>query len=75
MEGRTLISRLKRQIEKIVWITLFWIVISVFQFLTGYSTLIQLNCDLTGLNATTYFMGSILTGVTAGLIGGSFMVF
>jgi adenylate cyclase len=68
-------SKFKSQVAKIVWITLFWIVISVFQFLASYSTLIQFNYDLTGLKTIMILKGSIITGFIAGLLGGSFIVF
>jgi adenylate cyclase len=66
---------MKSQVEKVIWITMFWIMISVFQFLTGYSTIRQFSCDLTGLNASTFLIGSVITGIAAGILGGSFMVF
>lgn len=68
-------SRYRSQFVKIIWITLFWILISMSQFFTGYSTLLQFQCDIEGLKATTYLAGSIVTGLTAGIIGGTFMVF
>ena len=74
MQKKLLSPKLKDQIEKIVWITFFWMIISIFQFLTGYSTLHQFNCDVAELNATTYLLGSIVTGISAGIIGGSFLV-
>jgi len=67
-------SKFKGQMVKIIWITLFWIVISVFQFLTSYSTLIQLDYDLTDLNIIMFIKRSIFTGFIAGLLGGSFIV-
>jgi len=75
MQEHQLTSSLKNQAEKIIWITFFWILISVFQFMTGYTTLLKLNCDLTGITTSTYLLGSIVTGLSAGLIGGSFIVF
>ena len=68
-------TKLKEQTEKILWITFFWILISLVQFVTGYTTLLQFGCDLAGLSPAIYVQGSIVTGLTAGLIGGSFMVF
>jgi len=68
-------NKLKSQAEKIVWITLFWIVISVFKFLSSYATLLRFNCDLKGLSPNSFLLGSIITGLIAGLIGGSSMVF
>ena len=66
--------KVKSQVVKILWITLFWMVISIFQFLASYSTLIQFNYDLTGLNVIMILRGSIITGFIAGLLGGSFVV-
>jgi adenylate cyclase len=69
------INHLKSQLENIVWITFFWTVISIFQFLSAYSTVIQLNCSLGGFKPIHFFYGSLITGAVAGLIGGSIMVF
>ncbi len=66
---------LKTQIEKIVWITLFWTLISVLQFFQGYATLILLNCDLSGFSPARILMGSIFTGLLGGLLGGGLIVF
>lgn len=68
-------SRFRNQAEKIFWITIFWIIISVFQFLTGYATLLEVKCELTDKTINTFFIESIIIGLSAGLIGGSFIVF
>ncbi len=68
-------NKLISQSEKIVWIILFWTLISVFQFLSIYSTLMQLSYDLRSINSLEFLKGSIITGVLAGLIGGGSMVF
>lgn len=68
-------NKLKNQITKISWITIGWIIISVFQFFSGYSTLKGVNCDLSGIDPSLYFKGSILTGTLAGILGGSGIVF
>ena len=68
-------NTLKSQAEKIVWITLFWILISVFKFLSSYATLLRFNYNLTELSPYSFLLGSIITGLIAGLIGGSSMVF
>jgi adenylate cyclase len=65
--------KLKSQIEKIIWITLIWALLSLFQFLFGYARLDQFDCvpnDIGGL-----IIGIILAGTIVGLIGGSFIVF
>ncbi|MGI9549982.1 MAG: adenylate/guanylate cyclase domain-containing protein [Aurantibacter sp.] len=67
-------TKFGRQVEKIIWITIFWIVISMLQFFTFYSTMVYLNFDMTGLNIFRYFTGSIFTGLSAGLLGGALIV-
>jgi len=71
----SLFKTYQNQLEKIAWITFFWTLISVLQFLSSYSTLIQLQCDLSGLSVTNFLAGSLVTGLSAGIIGGTFMVF
>ncbi len=67
----TLISHnLRSQLVKIAWITLAWTLISIFQFLVGYQALIEMNCDMGERNPWVYFFGSVVTGVSAGIIGG-----
>ncbi|WP_347838697.1 adenylate/guanylate cyclase domain-containing protein [uncultured Draconibacterium sp.] len=76
MKKRSLyIKKISSQAEKILWITLFWTIISALQFFSSYSTLIQLDLDISGLNPTAFLYGSLITGLTAGLIGGSSIVF
>lgn len=60
----------RSQLIKIAWITLAWTVISVFQYLIGYQTLIEMDCNLEGRNPWAYLLGSVVTGVSAGIIGG-----
>ena len=67
--------KFKDQVEKILWITFFWVLFSVLQFLTGYSTLIDLQVDLGNLDPLIFLRGSIITGIIAGLLGGSLIVF
>ncbi len=68
-------KNLKTKFEKIFWITFFWTLIALFQFLLGYATLLQVNCDISGIDPGVYFTGSIVTGISAGIIGGTSMVF
>ena len=70
-----LTGKLKTQFNKIFWITVFWTFISIYQFFFGYAILLYFKCELKSLDAGLYFRGSILTGVLAGLIGGTAMVF
>ena len=67
--------KFKGQVEKIFWITLFWVLFSVFQFLIGYSTLTNFNVDLSNENPVAFLRGSIIIGIVAGLLGGSLIVF
>ncbi len=64
-------NKIKNQVVKIFWITVAWTIISVSQFFIGYTTLKDFNCDLGDLDVTVFLFGSILTGVLAGIIGGS----
>jgi len=75
METRSLKYEVKSQIGKIIWITFFWTLFSVFQFSIGYITLVDLKVDLSGLNVVDFLNGTILIGITAGLLGGSLIVF
>ena len=68
-------NKLKSQAEKVTWITFFWILVSLTQFIGGYNTLIQFNCAIEEMNAMVYLTGSLITGLVAGLIGGSSIVF
>jgi adenylate cyclase len=65
---------LKDQVGKIIWITSFWTLFSVFRFLIRYTTLIDFNFDVTNLNVITFLKGSIIVGIVAGLLGGSLIV-
>ena len=66
---------LKSQLIKIFWITVAWTIISIQQFFVAYSSLKDFNCDLKNTDPSVYFYGSLLTGVAAGIIGGSGVVF
>lgn len=73
MEARSL--KFKGQVKKIIWITLFWVLYSGFQYLIRYTTLIDFNIDLPNLNLITFLTESIIVGIVAGLLGGSLIVF
>lgn len=66
---------IKVQAKKIFWISVGWVIVAVMQFLIGYSTLLHFNCDLGDASPYLYLMGSIFTGVLAGILGGSGVVF
>ncbi|MGI9546524.1 MAG: adenylate/guanylate cyclase domain-containing protein [Flavobacteriaceae bacterium] len=65
----------KNQLKKVMWITIFWILVSALQYANGYATLNYFDHDLSGIDATQFLIGSLITGLTAGLLGGSSMVF
>lgn len=73
MEARS--RKFKEQLETIFWITLFWVLFSIFKFLIRYTTLIDFNVDLANLDVATFLKGSIIVGVIAGILGGSLIVF
>ncbi|MDX5584772.1 MAG: adenylate/guanylate cyclase domain-containing protein [Aureibaculum sp.] len=75
MEARLHKYKIKGQIEKILWITLFWTLFAVFQFLVGYITIVDFNVDISNLNPVTFLMSTIFMGIIAGLLGGSLIVF
>jgi len=68
-------NKLKDQFIKIFWITIVWTIFSIFQFLVGYTTVIDLNCDFGGLNPMFFFKMTLFTGILAGIVGGSSIVF
>ena len=68
-------NKLKGQAEKVAWITFFWILVSLSQFARAYSTLKQFDCVEEGNSLLAFLQGSVLTGLAAGLIGGSSIVF
>lgn len=68
-------NKLKSQLLKVFWITLAWTLISVYQFTIGYSTILDLNCDLGNLSPLFYLKVALLVGILAGIIGGGSLVF
>ena len=68
-------NRYKSQAKKILWITFGWTLISLFQFYTRYATLVSFGGDLGGFQWDLYLWASILTGLIAGVIGGSIVTF
>lgn len=68
-------KNLRTKLEKVFWITISWILISMWKFLIGYGSLLEFNCDLSGVDTFLYFQSSVLTGLIAGIIGGFGMVF
>ena len=66
---------LRNQIKKVLWITFFWIIISFLQYSNGYATLLYFDFDFGEMNRQEYLLGSLVTGLAAGIIGGSSIVF
>lgn len=75
MKARLHKYKIKGQIEKILWITLFWTLFAVFQFFMGYSTLIDFSFDLSSLNPIDFLMSTVFMGIVAGLLGSSLIIF
>lgn len=66
---------LKSKIYNIFWITLAWTFISMFQYLIGYAISIQFGYQPLGEEIVAAWTGALITGITAGTIGGSILVF
>jgi len=62
------------QLSKVAWITVAWTIISVFQYLIGYGSLIEYGFA-DRVDMMIPFKASIITGVLAGILGGSATVF
>ena len=62
------------QLQKIGFITLAWTIISLFLFFIGYGTLIEYGFS-DQVDAMIPFKASLITGVLAGVLGGSTTVF
>lgn len=71
----TLSSTLKSQLFKVFWITLVWIFISVHHVMGVYANILNLKIDTSHIDPWIYIKGSVLTGLLAGLMGGSGVVF
>jgi adenylate cyclase len=68
-------NTLKSRLNKIFWITVAWTFISVYYVLIVYSSLIILERDVSDIELWLYIKGNIMTGLVAGIIGGSLVVF
>ena len=68
-------NTLKSQISKILWITVGWTFISGFYVLIVYASFIDLDRNISDIDLWLYIKGSLMTGIVAGIIGGSFVVF
>ena len=57
------------QVQKVVWITIAWTIISVFIFLIGYGTLLEYEFA-SKIDIMIPLKASIITGIMAGVLGG-----
>ncbi len=75
MKPKYFTSQLRGQFRKVLWITFFWIVISMLQYANSYGTLLYFEHDLSEVNTNLFFYASLITGSLAGLLGGCSIVF
>jgi len=68
-------NSLRSQVTKIIWITAGWTLISLYVVIGVYSNLIDLERDVSDLDLSLYIKGSLITGILAGITGGSMVVF
>ena len=68
-------QKIKDQIGKVFWIIIGWTIVSVCNFLNGYATLESFDVDLQDFQLGLYIKASIFTGLAAGILGGSIVVF
>lgn len=61
---------------RIFWITVIWTLVALHKFYSGYNTILdtKFQCDLAGLDVMLYLKSTLITGVAAGIIGGSLVV-
>ncbi|MEM7104237.1 MAG: adenylate/guanylate cyclase domain-containing protein [Bacteroidota bacterium] len=65
---------IKTYLINIFWITVVWTIISVSHFFSIFFTLLSIDCNLMGMKPHVFFIGSVITGLLAGIVGGSFLV-
>jgi len=68
-------NTLRSQASKVLWITVGWTFISVYVVLGVYVNMIDLERDVSDLDLWLYIKGSLITGILAGITGGSLVVF
>ncbi len=67
-------TKFMSEARKIFWITVGWTVISVFQFFNVYFTIIDFNLAPPAENINLFLKTSLLSGLLAGIFGGSTVV-
>ena len=68
-------NNLKSQLLKIFWITIGWTIISEYTIFLVHANLVGLKIDSSNLPYLLYYKVGLLTGVLAGIVGGSCLVF
>ena len=68
-------NTLKSQFYKILWITVGWTFISVYYVFIVYAQLIKLDLYTSDVDLWLHIKGSFMTGIFAGITGGSLLVF
>ena len=66
---------LNDRIRKVLWITVAWTAVSLFQFMIGWGSLLEVVDDDFPFDPMVHFQGSFITGIVAGIVGGSTLVF
>ncbi|MEO9484317.1 MAG: adenylate/guanylate cyclase domain-containing protein [Ekhidna sp.] len=73
--------RLNQQLKKIIFITIAWTVVSIFNYMIGWAAVVDANFiwdanyDIGKINHVQGIYISVLTALFAGIIGGSAIVF
>ncbi len=65
---------MKSKIIKVFWITIAWTFISLYQYLIAYSFVLQFDLHV-GSDLEFSWLGGLVTGIIAGLTGGTVVVF
>ncbi|XOV94452.1 MAG: adenylate/guanylate cyclase domain-containing protein [Bacteroidota bacterium] len=65
---------MKSKLINILWITVAWTFISLYQYMIAYSFILQFGLEQDE-DLETSWLGGLVTGVIAGLIGGTVLVF
>ncbi|MEM7550808.1 MAG: adenylate/guanylate cyclase domain-containing protein [Bacteroidota bacterium] len=63
------------KLEIVAWITICWTLVSILYFLIGYDTLSRFDSELSEFKHTISFRTNIISGLLAGIIGGSAVIF
>lgn len=61
--------------KKVLWITVIWIIVAVTDFIHSYGLMVNMGCPLPSERFLSLLFTNILSGLLAGLIGGSVIVY